>query len=351
MLRNTYPTYSKVPPVIQGLRNIPFLGNFVSFPAEMFRTGVTSIRMSLKNIASNNPHLREMGYKNLIGGYLAVRGIGQATGAVANYLTGATKEQWEAYTRSGAAPWDQNSNLIGIKAWENGESAAINFSYFSPYDVLERPIQAALSMANKQNIAEEDMDDYVLNLMFKADGPLMELLEPFLSPAIYYQRIQDVNSGNFLTDGRGGRTADGKFIYSPTDSLEDKFNKSLVHIIKGAEPGILSTGGKIKDAIQGDVTGKGKLAQLNDELLALFTGTRIIRIDVKDDLKFLAANTNRLLRAVDETEKFYKSRDYINRPPSIMEDEFRKMQEEAFKIQKTSRNEKINCRQKISWGF
>ena len=178
------------------------------------------------------------------------------------------------------------------------------------------------------------MDDYVLNLMFKADGPLMELLEPFLSPAIYYQRIQDVNSGNFLTDGRGGRTADGKFIYSPTDSLEDKFNKSLVHIIKGAEPGILSTGGKIKDAIQGDVTGKGKLAQLNDELLALFTGTRIIRIDVKDDLKFLAANTNRLLRAVDETEKFYKSRDYINRPPSIMEDEFRKMQEEAFKIQR-----------------
>ena len=57
MLRNTYPTYSKVPPVIQGLRNIPFLGNFVSFPAEMLRTGVTSIRMSLKNIASNNPYL------------------------------------------------------------------------------------------------------------------------------------------------------------------------------------------------------------------------------------------------------------------------------------------------------
>ena len=54
MLRNTYPSYSKVPTVIQGLRNIPFLGNFDSFPAEMFRTGVTSIRMSLKNIRSDN---------------------------------------------------------------------------------------------------------------------------------------------------------------------------------------------------------------------------------------------------------------------------------------------------------
>jgi hypothetical protein len=191
-----------------------------------------------------------------------------------------------------------------------------------------------MTMADKQNIAEEDMDDYVLNLMFKEDGPVMELLEPFLSPAIYYERIQDVNSGNFLTAGRGGKTADGKFIYSPTDNLEDKFNKSLVHIIKGAEPGILSTGSKIKNAIQGDVTGKGKLANLGDELLALFTGTRIIRIDVKDDLKFLAADTNRLLRAADETEKFYKSRDYINRPPSILVAEFEKMQDEAFRIQR-----------------
>jgi len=275
-----------------------------------------------------------MGYKNLIGGYLAVKGIGQAAGATANFLTGATKEQWDAYGRSGAAPWDQNSNLVGIKPWENGESAAINFSYFSPYDVLERPIQAALTMANKQNIAEENMDDYVMNLMFKEDGPVMELLQPFLSPAIYYERIQDVNSGNFLTAGRGGRTAEGNYIYSPTDNLEDKFNKSLVHIIKGAEPGILSTGGKIKDAIQGDVTGKGKLANLGDELMALFTGTRIIRIDVKDDLKFLAADANRLLRAADETEKFYKSRDYINRPPSILKGEFEKMQDEAFRIQR-----------------
>ena len=68
-----------------------------------------------------------------------------------------------------------------------------------------------------------------------------------------------------------------------------------------------------------DVTGKGKLANLSDELLALFTGTRIIRIDVKDDLKFLASNANRLLRAADETEihlnwihaDFYKSRNWV----------------------------------------
>jgi len=44
---------------------------------------------------------------------------------------------------------------------------------------------------------------------------------------------------------------------------------------------------------------------MSDELLALFTGTRIIRIDVKKDLRYFTSTMNRLLRAVDETEKFY----------------------------------------------
>jgi hypothetical protein len=162
----------------------------------------------------------------------------------------------------------------------------------------------------------------------------MELMQPFLSPAIGFERVQDIVGGDFLSGGRGGRTAEGKYIYSPTDSLEDKFNKAFVHIIKGAEPGIVSSGRKIKDALQGDVTGAGKPAKLADELLALFTGTRIIRIDVKKDLKWIAAETNRLLRAVDETEKFYKSKDYKDRPPSIMVAEFDKMQQEAFEIQR-----------------
>jgi hypothetical protein len=48
----------------------------------------------------------------------------------------------------------------------------------------------------------------------------------------------------------------------------------------------------------------------------------------------MASDTNRLLRATDETEKFYKSKDYVNRPPSILKAEFEKMQDEAFRIQR-----------------
>ena len=335
MLRNTYPTYSKVPPVIQGLRNIPLIGNFVSFPSEMLRTATRSIAMSLRNIMlSDSPAIRQMGYKNLIGAYLAVKGIGKGAHAIANFVTGNSAEQWEAYKRSGAAPWDKNSNLIGIIPWKNGESAAINFSYFSPYDVLERPVQAALTMAHKKNIAADQIDNYALSLMFAEDGPLMELLQPFISPAIGYERIQDVVHGDFLMGGRSGVTAEGFKVYSPTDSLEDKFNKAFAHIVKGASPGLITSGMKLKSAIEGDVSGAGKPMRIEDELMALFTGTRIIRIDVKNDLRWRTSEVNRLLRAVDETEKFYRAKGFIDRPPSVMVDEFEKMQGEAFEIQR-----------------
>ena len=92
--------------------------------------------------------------------------------------------------------------LLVLHLGKDGVSAAINFSYFSPYDVLERPIQAALSMAHKQDIAEDQIDNYVLSLMFAEDGPIMELLQPFISPAIGYERIQDVLHGDFLMGGR-----------------------------------------------------------------------------------------------------------------------------------------------------
>ena len=51
LLRNTYPTYSKVPPIIQELRKLP-LGNFISFPAEILRTGANIISYRFKRSTS-----------------------------------------------------------------------------------------------------------------------------------------------------------------------------------------------------------------------------------------------------------------------------------------------------------
>ncbi len=77
-----------------------------------------------------------MGLRRLAGAFLTSYAVGKGITETAQFLTNSTSSQWDAYKRSSAAPWDKLSNLIAIKGWKNGESAAINFSYFSPYDSL-----------------------------------------------------------------------------------------------------------------------------------------------------------------------------------------------------------------------
>jgi hypothetical protein len=123
-------------------------------------------------------------------------------------------------------------------------------------------------------------------------------------------------------------------VYTQSDDLGDKFIKSLIHVLDGVKPGFISSGQKIGDALSLDLTKGGKPVNLRDELLALFAGTRIIRIDVKKDLRYFTSTMNRLLRAVDETESFYDVQNYATNTPTNMVRKFNQMQQEALRIQK-----------------
>jgi len=326
LIRNTYPTYSKVPPAIQTLRKLP-LGTFISFPAEILRTGTNITATALKEMSSSNAAIRQMGIRRALGAFMTSYAAGTGLVQIAQFLTNSTDAQWEAYKRSAAAPWDKNASLLPVEGWKNGESAAINFSYFSPYDTLFAPLEAALNAAAAQNLNPEETDAYVLNLMFAEDGPVMTLLNPFITEPIGYDRVLDVTV-------RNGRKDQGGTVFAASDSLPDKFVKSFAYILDGVKPGVFVNADNIAGALGKDLTKGGKPLNLKDELLALFTGTRIIRIDVKKDLKYAASNMNRLLRAVDENEKFYNIDNYAQYTPSDLVKTFEDMQEEAFKIQK-----------------
>lgn len=326
LLRDTYPTYSKVPPLIQQLRKLP-LGNFISFPAEILRTGANIISTGLKEAAHPNRAIQQMGIRRLTGAFMTSYAIGKGFTELAQFLTNSTDSQWNAYKRSSAASWDATSNLLAVKGWKNGESAAINFSYFSPYDSLYQPLDAAIAQAQKQNLNPQETEQFVMNLMFGEDGPVSKFLEPFVSEPLGFDRFIDVTTRNGKKDGGGS-------VYTQSDDLGDKFIKSLIHVLDGVKPGIVSSGQKIGDALSLDLTKGGKPVNLSDELLALFTGTRIIRIDVKKDLRYFTSTMNRLLRAVDETEKFYSVQNFAQKTPTDMVDTFNQMQQEAFRIQK-----------------
>ena len=329
LIRNSYPTYSKVPPIIQNIRKWP-IGNFVSFPAEIIRTVPTNISMALKMASHPNAAIRQMGLRRLMGTFLATYGIGKGVMETAYYLTGTTEAQMDAWKRSVGAPWDKNRNIIPITSFKNGEASAVNFSYFTPYDLFDTVIQSAMNKAYAQKLNPQETNNYIMQQVFATDGPVWELLSPFISEPIGFERFYDVTI-------RGGKTAEGFRIYTDSDLEQDLgavIQKSLYHIIDGVKPGILSSAEKLKMAIETDLTRSGKEVNLKDELLALLTGTRIIRIDAKKDIQFMASNLNRIRRGIDDTENFYTVEHWETHTPNEMIDQYRKMLEEDFRIQK-----------------
>ena len=337
-IKNTYPTYSKVPQFIKDIRKIPFFGNFVSFQAEILRTGTNIMHFGLKQAAHPNPRIRQMGLRRLMSASLGFYGYGAGLYYGALWLTGSDAGQWDAYKRSFAASWDRAANIIPITAWDKGKAKAVNFSYFSPYDVLQKPIEAALMKAQEQNLNPQETEDYVLSLMFAKDGPIMTLMDPFIAEQIGLEKIQDIMAPGYLLGGRGGKTTTGSKVYSPSDSLSDKFEKSYEHIFKGIEPGVWTSTKKVLRGFDGDVKKGGQPVNLKDELLALMAGIRIIDIDIANSLSYKAGRYNQLLRAVDDAEKIYSAEDYINRGPTVIAQEYDDMQQEAFIVQKEMYN-------------
>ena len=332
-IRNTYPTYSKVPQFIQDLRKLPF-GNFVSFPAEMLRTTFNIISLGAKEATSNNVKLRQMGLRRLLGAYVTLDGTGEAVGKIAGALTGVTLEEIEAYKRSLSAPWERRAQIIPINEWKNGIGKAINFSYFSPYDTITKPIESIFKTWQEGKLQNKNIGDQLLAQAFAEEGPLRTLLDPFITQSIAIERFTDVLPAEIGLGNRGGVTKTGAKVYSETDTDGEKISKSFFHILKGIEPGALTTGRKLAQGVQADVQRGGQPISLRDEILALLSGVRIINIDTPRTMQFKVTEYGRKKRSVTATEKFFSLQDFRQRGPNVLAEEFRQIQEENLKVNK-----------------
>ena len=332
-IRNTYPTYSKVPEVIQSLRKLPF-GNFVSFPAEMIRTTFNILTVGAKEATSANPKMRQMGLRRLLGAYTVLGGASKGVLGLASGLSGVTIEQLEAYKRSLAAPWNSRATILPINKWKDGVGKAVNFSYFSPYDVVTQPIEALFKTIEEGNLKQQDVESTVFNLFFDEKGPVRTLVDPFLTQSIALERFTDVLPSELFIGNRGGVTKTGALVYSPTDSGGEKVLKSLVHIIRGVEPGAVTTIDKTFQAAQADIKKGGQPANLQDELLALLSGVRIINVDVPRSMQYKVTDFNKKSRLVTSTEKLFSLQNFRQRGPEALVDEFRQIQDEKLRVNK-----------------
>ena len=144
-IRDTYPNYSMIPTIVQNVRKFPVLGNFVAFMSEMYRNSFQIVRGALRKMKSQNPYIRQIGARQLIGFTTTVGIATPVAMESAHKMTGITKEMYQAYKDRFAPEYEKASEVMPVTQQQEDRSwKASNLSYLLPYDAVTAPFKAAM---------------------------------------------------------------------------------------------------------------------------------------------------------------------------------------------------------------
>jgi hypothetical protein len=297
IIKNNVPNYDYVSDFVKGLRKLP-IGNFVSFPAEIARTGTNIIRRGLREIneeiilpdGTKVKPFQSIGYTRLFGMGATTVAVPAATAEAFAAIYDVTDEEREALRRY-VADWSKNSTLLPIKDKE-GNFKYVDFSHANAYDTLVRPIQTILNqVADGRNDEDGMMDDFIAGMF----GSMSEFAQPFISESIWTEAVADIIA-------RGGRTRDGFQVFNPQDTSGDKAYKIMAHLVEAQMPFSLNQLKRLDQSIESvDVLQKGKIDkfgqtyEFGDEFAGLF-GFRSVAVNPDRTLKFKVANYQRGVR-------------------------------------------------------
>jgi hypothetical protein len=315
IVKSTMPTYSRVPEAIKQLRRIPFVGNFMAFPAEIIRTSTNITRQGLRELGfkaddqliqalvrKNSANLTDpaaiLAHAQKQGKELQsqIRAIGAQR--IASYTAYAyvapiaaqkaamevldfTDEQLEALKKF-TADYMKGATLMPISNPGNGKNIQyVNLSYMMPYDFMLAPAKAAMQAYSERG---EVTNSEASKIMAGGTIALQKLFEPFASESLIAERLADVTT-------RGGRTTTGASIFIEGDTDGDRNRKAFNHIAGGFIPGLLEqfyverrgeiVPGRALRAIRGEPGVYGESFTPAEELASTLTGFREMDLDVK----------------------------------------------------------------------
>jgi hypothetical protein len=297
IVKNNIPNYDYVSDFVKGLRKLP-IGNFVSFPAEIVRTGTNIVRRGLREIneeivlpnGQTVKPFQSIGYTRLFGMGATTLAVPYATQQAFQAIYDVTDEEREALRRY-VADWSKNSTLLPIKD-EDGNFKYVDFSHANAYDTLVRPIQTILnSVADGRTDEDGMMDDFIAGTF----ASMSEFAQPFISESIWTEAVADIIA-------RGGRTRDGFQVFNPQDTSGDKAYKIMAHLVEAQMPFSLNQLKRLDQSIESvDVLQKGKFDkygeayEFGDEFAGLF-GFRSVNVNPERSLQFKVADYQRGVR-------------------------------------------------------
>jgi hypothetical protein len=297
IIRNTVPNYAYVGDFVRGMRATP-LGNFMSWPSEVFRTGYGIADQALKDIKdpitgslnyfkSTNP-MKGVGLARLTGAVTAFGALpyGIIEGTKAIY--GVSDDEEKAVRESAAAPWSKNSQLIVVKDPETGEYSYSDWSHNNVYDTLTRPFMTLLR--NVQN----GIDNEEVLIKGFVDGltqAAAETANPFIGESIFTEAVNDIII-------RKGRTAEGYELYTENTPRVEKWSRALKHVVATQAPQYKQLL-KVYNSTTGQPDENGDVIEIPDALAGVF-GFRLIPVEPEKALGF---HINDYQRGIRESRK------------------------------------------------
>ncbi len=233
-IKNTYPTYDRA---LQGLmwagKNVPFIGNFMAFQAEVIRNIKNNITYAAKDLKDPNPAVKALGAKRM-GGIISYIALKQGINYFAVAITGnAVSSLWasafdndeEKAKRKNldkfAPPWLETHNIAVTKKGE-GIYSAVDLDRLDPYNQMWQTLNSfAIGRGGGLNRAGE------------------ELIEPFIEPDMIATAAYDIIKN---------RSNAGYPIYNEADDEWSKTFDKLAYLYRIVEPTTLKYIQRVKDS-------------------------------------------------------------------------------------------------------
>lgn len=241
MVLNTNPTGSRAPRGVKRYARQPFIGDFITFRAEMVRNMYHRARYAKQEIDSGNPELVKHGYKR-IAGTMAALSIPAGLSALSALFYGVSREEDKDRRRFDPS-WMRNSFKLYLGRDDKGVVQEWDIGFSDPFAMFSKPIFAGF---NATGDAEQDIESLVT-----------EVADDWIGEGLVASRIVDVMRN---TKSQGGR------VSLPSDSPLQRYMKYGIHIADAYTPGTLRSLNRVRKAATGEVLPGNRRLDLAEEV-------------------------------------------------------------------------------------
>lgn len=276
IVQNTFPNYDRVPKGIKALRYLP-VGNFVSFPTEIWRTSANILKQASAEINSGSEVLKARGIRRMAGYGATLVGWGAIAEGSAQ-LAGLVPEEAEAAQYLSETPWSRSPrNFVRI----DGKLYANDTQFINSYSAISAPFVNAYKAIEDGTLRDERLDRVLGEAILEGSSAL---LAPYIEESIFTEALDDVRAAMM---SESGRTPEGKQLFAPGMPFTEKAVNGFAHIAQAFEPGTIKS---LRDlagaALEVPNKNTGQPKDLRAELFTNLTGVRFTELNPADALMY-----------------------------------------------------------------